>query len=282
MTKIPLGSWIQEGVSFLTARYESQFRFFSDSLSATLTAVIQFLGWFPPWVLMGLFVFCIFLMKRSWKSVVFSLLGFLLILNLGYWQETLETLSLVVFSTVFSVGIGVPLGILCAHQKGLYRIVQPILDLMQTIPTFVYLIPTLMLFGLGLAPGVISTVIFAMPAPIRLTYLGIQSVPRALLEVADAYGSTPWQRLFQIEIPHASLTIRTGISQCVMLSLSMVVIAAMVGADGLGKPVVQALNTVNIAKGFDAGITIVITAIFLDRILSVRTSRLNENHTVLS
>lgn len=280
-TKIPLGSWIQEGVTFLVNRFEPQFRLFSDGLSSLMGAVIQFLSGIPPLILIGILVAGVFFINRNWKNAVLSSLGLFLIVNLGYWQETLETVSLVIFSTTISVAIGVPLGILCAHQKWLYRLVQPVLDLMQTIPTFVYLIPTLMLFGLGLAPGLISTVIFAMPASIRLTYIGIQNVPSSLLEVADAFGSTPWQRLLQIEIPHALPTIRTGISQCVMLSLSMVVIAALVGADGLGKPVVQALNTVNVSKGFEAGIVIVIVAIFLDRALSMRTSELTDSQVAV-
>jgi len=138
--------------------------------------------------------------------------------------------------------------------------------LMQTIPTFVYLIPTLVLFGLGVVPGLISTVIFAIPAPIRLTYLGISSVPLQLREVGQAFGATPRQLLFKIELPHALPTIMAGVTQAIMLSLSMVVIAALVGADGLGKPVVRALNSVNIAMGFESGLAIVILAIVLDRV----------------
>ena len=147
---------------------------------------------------------------------------------------------------------------------------------MQTIPTFVYLIPTLMLFGLGMAPGLFSTIIFSMPATIRLTYLGMSKVPPSLMEVADSFGANRWKRLWTIEFPYAKSSILTGISQCVMLSLSMVVIAALVGAEGLGKPVVQALNTVNIVKGFESGLTIVIIAILLDRILSVSNKKVGE------
>jgi glycine betaine/proline transport system permease protein len=270
ISKIPLGNWIQEFVNHLTSQFEPQFRVFSESLSGLLVKAIEGLSWFPPWSLILFLSVFVFWMSRSFRSVAFTFLGLFLILNLGYWHETLETVALVSFSTLISISIGIPVGILCAHQKRLYRVVQPILDLMQTIPTFVYLIPTLMLFGLGLAPGVISTVIFAMPASIRMTYLGITSVPASLTEVGEAFGSTFWQKLIHIEIPHALETIRAGVSQCVMLSLSMVVIAALVGADGLGKPVVQALNTVNIAKGFESGIVIVIVAIFLDRLLMMK------------
>ncbi len=270
MEKIPLGHWIQTLVTELTSRFENQFRYLSESLSSVIASVIQFLASVQPVILISAIVLIIFIFNKNIKNLLFSFLSLMLIVNLGYWQETLETVSLVIFSTFISAGIGIPLGILCAHHRWLYRWLQPLLDLMQTIPTFVYLIPTLMLFGLGLAPGVISTVIFAMPAPLRLTYLGISSVPPELLEVADAFGATRWQKLLYTEIPYALPTIRTGISQCVMLSLSMVVVAALVGADGLGKTVVQALNTVNIAKGFESGITIVIVAIFLDRLLTLK------------
>jgi glycine betaine/proline transport system permease protein len=144
---------------------------------------------------------------------------------------------------------------------------RPILDLMQTIPTFVYLIPTLMLFGLGMVPGLISTVIFAIPAPIRLTHLGISGVPEDLRDAGKAFGATRMQLLWKVELPHALPSIMAGLTQCIMLSLSMVVIAALVGADGLGKPVVRALNSVNIAQGREAGLAIVIVAIVLDRLL---------------
>jgi glycine betaine/proline transport system permease protein len=193
-------------------------------------------------------------------------LGLLLIVNLGYWQATVETLTLVLCATLVSVAIGVPVGIAAAHRPWLYTAVRPILDLMQTIPTFVYLIPTLVFFGLGMVPGLISTVVFVIPAPIRLTHLGISSVPLQLHEAGAAFGATRRQLLWKVELPYALPTIMAGITQCIMLSLSMVVIAALVGADGLGKPVVRALNTVNIAMGFEAGLAIVILAILLDRV----------------
>ena len=159
-----------------------------------------------------------------------------------------------------------PVGIAAAHRPWLYTAIRPLLDLMQTIPTFVYLIPTLVLFGLGMVPGLISTVIFAIAAPIRLTHLGISSVPKQLLEAGEAFGATRRQLLWKVELPYALPTIMAGITQCIMLSLSMVVIAALVGADGLGKPVVRALNTVNVSMGFEAGLAIVVLAILLDRV----------------
>ncbi|MEJ2026783.1 MAG: ABC transporter permease subunit, partial [Limibacillus sp.] len=190
----------------------------------------------------------------------------LLVINLGYWEATIETLALIIFATGVCMLVGVPLGIAAAHRPWLFTLLRPVLDLMQTIPTFVYLIPTLILFGLGVVPGLISTVIFAIPAPIRLTHLGISSVPKQLVEAGESFGATKSQLLWKVELPHALPTIMAGLTQCIMLSLSMVVIAALVGADGLGKPVVRALNTVNIAPGFEAGLAIVILAILLDRV----------------
>ena len=205
-------------------------------------------------------------MHRSVGLVVFIVGALLLVANLGYWQATMETLSLVLCATLVCVVVGVPVGIAAAHRPWLYAALHPVLDLMQTIPTFVYLIPTLVLFGLGVVPGLISTVIFAIPAPIRLTHLGISSVPANLYEAGKAFGATRTQMLWKIELPYALPTIMAGITQCIMLSLSMVVIAALVGADGLGKPVVRALNSVNIAMGFEAGLAIVVLAIVLDRV----------------
>jgi glycine betaine/proline transport system permease protein len=207
-----------------------------------------------------------FALRRSWTLTAFVALALLFILNQGYWIATLETLSLVMVATLASAAIGVPLGIAAAHRPRLFAALRPVLDLMQTLPTFVYLIPTLVLFGLGVVPGLISTVIFALPAPIRLTHLGISSVPRPLIEAGEAFGATPMQLLWKIELPSAASTIIAGITQCIMLSLSMVVIAALVGAGGLGVPVVRALNSVQVGMGFEAGFTIVLLAIILDRI----------------
>lgn len=202
---------------------------------------------------------------------MFTAISFLLILNLGYWVATMATLSLILYATLICIVIGLPTGIYAAHHPRLYRALQPVLDLMQTIPPFVYLIPTLTMFGLGVVPGVISTVVFAIAAPIRLTYLGISQVPKEFLEAGRAFGYTQRQILFRIELPAAMNSIGAGITQCIMLSLSMVVIAALVGADGLGVPVVRALNTVDIARGFEAGLAIVLVAIWLDRLFRQRS-----------
>lgn len=273
--KIPLGSWLQVAIDFLNDHAQFVFDAISSALGGMVTAVTTGLLAIPPLLLIAIVGVGAYLLHRSIALVIFIVLSLLLIINLGYWQATIETLSLVIWSTAACVIIGVPVGILAAHHRWLYTAIRPILDLMQTIPTFVYLIPTLVLFGLGTVPGIISTVIFALPAPIRLTQLGISSVPLSLREAALAYGATPMQMLFKVELPSAMPTILAGITQCIMLSLSMVVIAALVGADGLGKPVVRALNSVNIPMGFEAGIAIVILAIILDRVCKTPEPRVN-------
>jgi len=264
--KIPLGAWLSVGVDFATSHGQGFFDLVSAVLGgmvAGLTAILLFL---PAPLMILLFAAGAYALHRSVGLSVFIVLGLLLVVNLGYWQAAIQTLSLVFCATFFCVVVGVPLGIAAAHRPVLYQVLRPILDLMQTIPTFVYLIPTLVLFGLGAVPGLISTVIFSIPAPIRLTHLGITSVPLALREAGEAFGATPRQLLFKVELPYALPTIMAGITQCIMLSLSMVVIAALVGADGLGKPVVRALNSVNVSMGFEAGLAIVVLAIILDRV----------------
>ncbi len=264
--KIPLGAWLKSFVDFLNVYAQGFFDFITDWLGWIIDSMVDALLWFPPLILVALLGLGAWLLHRSILLALSVVLGLLLIINLGYWQATVETLTLVLCATLVSIVIGVPIGIAAAHRPWLYTTIRPILDLMQTIPTFVYLIPTLVFFGLGMVPGLISTVVFVIPAPIRLTHLGISSVPKQLHEAGEAFGATKRQLLWKVELPYALPTIMAGITQAIMLSLSMVVIAALVGADGLGKPVVRALNTVNIATGFEAGLAIVILAILLDRV----------------
>ncbi len=269
--KLPLGETIAAGVDGITQSAPWLFDAVSENLSALVLGFTGVLLWVQPLIMVALLTALAWALQRSVKLAVFVGAALLLIINMGYWTETMETLSLVLFATLSCVLIGVPIGIAAAHRPWLEAALRPLLDLMQTIPTFVYLIPTLILFGLGVVPGLISTVIFALPAPIRLTTLGIASVPRPLIEAGQAFGATRWQLLIKVEIPSALPNIMAGITQCIMLSLSMVVIAALVGADGLGKPVVRALNSVNIADGFEAGLAIVIVAIVLDRLCKTRS-----------
>jgi glycine betaine/proline transport system permease protein len=273
--KIPLGAWLKAVVDFLNRHAQGFFDFIIVVLGSIIDGLLAFLEWFPPMVLLALLVVGTYFLHRSIVLAAGVFFGLLLVMNLGYWEATLQTLALVLCATLVSVAIGVPTGIAAAHRPWLYTAIRPLLDLMQTIPTFVYLIPTLVLFGLGMVPGLISTVIFAIAAPIRLTHLGVSSVPKQLIEAGEAFGSTRRQLLWKVELPYALPTIMAGITQCIMLSLSMVVIAALVGADGLGKPVVRALNTVNVSMGFEAGLAIVVLAILLDRVckLPARTRK---------
>jgi glycine betaine/proline transport system permease protein len=269
--KIPIGAWGKEFFEFLTTNFSWFFDRLSDGLKSFLEALIDLMLWIPPVVLVVLIVALAWWLQKSWRLGLAVAVGLLFIINQGLWEETVETLVLVVAATAVSMAVGVPIGIWAAHKPRVYRILHPLLDLMQTMPTFVYLIPVLILFGLGVAPGLIVTVIFAMPSPIRLTYLGITSVPKPMIEAGQAFGATKRQLLWKVELPSALPTIMAGLTQCIMLSLSMVVIAALIGANGLGKPVVRALNSVNIPLGVEAGLAIVVIAIILDRICRIGT-----------
>ena len=264
-TKIPVGKWAGNGVDWLTEHAA----WFFDGLAALVEGLIGGILWVlqtpHPLVVVAAFAALAWVLQRSWTTVVLVVSGFLFILNQGYWKETTETLTLVLSAVVVCMGIGVPLGIAAAHRPRLYAWMRPVLDLMQTLPTFVYLIPAIVFFGIGMVPGLIATAIFVIPAPIRLTHLGITTTPKELKEAGLAFGATPGQLLRKVELPWAMPQIMVGLTQTIMLSLSMVVIAALVGAEGLGVPVVRALNTVNTALGFEAGLVIVVVAIMLDR-----------------
>ncbi|QCI97151.1 choline ABC transporter permease subunit [Agrobacterium larrymoorei] len=264
--RLPIGRYAKEAIDWLTTNLSFFFDWLAYIFGSVIDAILYLLQAPHPLVIVGLLTALSAWMRRSIGMPLFTALGLLLIINLGYWKATTETLALVIAASAVCMLIGVPLGILAARRKWVYSIMRPALDLMQTIPTFVYLIPALVLFGLGMVPGLIATVIFAIPAPIRLTRLGIISTPPALVEAAVAFGATPGQVLRKVELPFATPQIMAGLTQTIMLSLSMVVISALVGANGLGVPVVRALNTVNIAMGFEAGLCIVIVAIILDRL----------------
>lgn len=265
--KIPVGRWAE---SFFLWLQDNAASFF-DALAALMEGLIDAFLWVlqtpHPLIIIGIFVGLTWVLQRSWKTCLFVILGFLFILNQGYWEETTESLTLVISSCIFCMALGVPLGIAAAHRPRLYDGMRPVLDLMQTLPPFVYLIPAIVFFGIGMVPGLIATVIFVVPAPIRLTHLGISNTPQPLLEAAQAFGATNRQTLWKVELPYALPQIMAGLNQTIMLSLSMVVIGALVGADGLGVPVLRAINTVNIALGFESGLMIVVVAIVLDRML---------------
>nr|WP_306265052.1 choline ABC transporter permease subunit [Pararhizobium sp. IMCC3301] len=267
--KIPVGKSAQSVFDWLQANAA----WFFDGLALGLETLIDGILWVlqtpHPLFIIAFFVGLTWYLQRSWKTCLLILLGFLFILNQDYWEETTESLTLVLSACMVCMAVGVPIGIAAAHRPALYRFMRPVLDLMQTLPTFVYLIPAIVFFGIGMVPGLMATVIFVVPAPIRLTHLGISSTPQPLLEAADAFGATGFQKLWKVELPYAVPQIMAGLNQTIMLSLSMVVIAALVGADGLGVPVVRALNQVNAALGFESGFVIVVVAIMLDRMLRV-------------
>lgn len=271
--KLPLGNYIEIFVDWLVDNGASFFDAISESLEWLISIFTNALLWLNPIAFISLVVVIALYFRRSVSLAIFAVVALSLIWNLGYWEETMQTLALVLYAALFCMVIGLPIGIYAAHHPTFYKALQPVLDLMQTVPTFVYLIPTLTLFGLGVVPGLISTIIFAIAAPIRLTYLGISEVPQDILEAGRSFGATKRQILFRIELPAAASSIAAGVTQCIMLSLSMVVIAALVGADGLGKPVVRALNTVDIASGFEAGLAIVLLAILLDRIFKAEQAK---------
>lgn len=268
-SKLPLGKMSKLAFDWMKVNLKPLF----DAMGAVMEALIDSILWVlqtpHPLVIIGAFLGLTWYLQRSWKILLFVAVSFGFILNQGYWEETTESLTLVLSSCVVCMGIGVPIGIWAAHRPKVYAAMTPVLDLMQTLPTFVYLIPAIVFFGIGMVPGLIATVIFVLPAPIRMTQLGISTTPMPLLEAATAFGATPRQVLWKVELPYALPQIMVGLNQTIMLSLSMVVIAALVGANGLGVPVVRALNSVNTALGFESGFIIVVVAIMLDRMLRV-------------
>lgn len=267
--KLPVGKVSKTVFDWLKDNGAAIFDWLAELLEAMIDGILWVLQTPHPLIVIAGFVALTWALQRRWQPCVIVALGFLFIINQGYWEETTESLTLVLSSCVVCMAVGVPIGIYAAHHPRVYQWMAPVLDLMQTLPTFVYLIPAIVFFGIGMVPGLIATVIFVLPAPIRLTHLGISRTPEPLLEAAQAFGATPRQVLWKVELPSAFPQIMTGLNQTIMLSLSMVVIAALVGADGLGVPVVRALNSVNTALGFESGIIIVVVAIMLDRMLRV-------------
>jgi glycine betaine/proline transport system permease protein len=271
--KIPVGDWAENFFDLL----QTKGGWFFDGLSDVMAALIEALLWVlqspHPMVIVAIAVGITWTLQRSVKTCALVLAGFGFVINQGYWDPMTQSLTLVLSSCIVCMAVGVPIGIAAAHRPKLYAWLKPVLDLMQTLPPFVYLIPAIVFFGIGMVPGLIATVIFVLPAPIRMTTLGIASTPQALLEAAEAFGATGTQKLIKVELPYALPQIMAGLNQTIMLSLSMVVVAALVGADGLGVPVVRALNSVNTGLGFESGFIIVVVAIVLDRMLYIGKDR---------
>jgi len=266
--KLQIGVYVEKTIDFLVENFSFLTKAFSEVTENGLEAVETGMMLIPPWLFIIFFALLAWYLTEKNRGVtIFSFLGLLLVWNMGLWDAAISTLALVIISTLIAVAIGIPLGIASSMNQVIYRVVFPVLDVMQTMPAFVYLIPAIPFFGLGKVAAIFSTVIFAMPPAIRLTCLGIRQVPRELVECAEAFGSDRWQRLFKLELPLATPTIMAGVNQTVMLALSMVVIAAMIGAKGLGGEVWKAIQRMEIGMGFEAGIGIVIVAITLDRVL---------------
>jgi glycine betaine/proline transport system permease protein len=271
--KIPIGDWAKDVVDWLLANVGWLFDFITEILKVPIDGTVALFGSIPPLVFILIVAGITFAIQRSWKLFAGTIVGLLFILNQGLWDPTIETMVLILYSTLVCLAIGIPIGIFCARRPWVYQAISPLLDMMQTIPTFVYLVPMLFLFGLGVVPGIIATVIFAVPAPIRLTYLGIIQVQASLVEAGESFGSTRWQLLTKVKLPAAMPTIMAGVNQCIMLCLSMVVIAGLVGAGGLGNVVVKALGQVRMQLGVEGGLAIVIVAIILDRTMKQRVRR---------
>jgi len=265
MPKLELGYYFDKFIEWLTEVGEPVF----DGISAAISAVVESLEailLFPPAIVLCV-LFAALAYWLSGKGVAaFTLVGLLLVDNLGFWDFTMETLSLVLTAVFIALLLGVPLGILSAKSDKTWTVVRPILDFMQTLPAFVYLIPAVYFFNLGAVPGVVATLIFSLPPCVRMTNLGIRQVPSDIREAAISFGSNPKQLLFKAELPVALPTMMAGVNQTIMLALSMVVIAGMIGAGGLGNQVLKGISQMNMALGFEAGISIVILAIFLDRV----------------
>ncbi|MCM3772177.1 MULTISPECIES: ABC transporter permease [Priestia] len=270
--RIPLDKWANSFVDYMIDSFSGVF----TGINHIMTSLISSLEWVltasPPLVTVVVFVL-LALWLTDWKIAAFTCFGLLLIISLDLWEASMLTLSLVLASTIISLLFGIPLGILSHRFNKVGAVIKPILDIMQTMPAFVYLIPSVLLFGLGNVTALIATFIFAMPPAVRLTLLGLQQVPQTTLEAAEAFGATEWQKLIKVQLPLALPMIMSGVNQVIMLSLSMVVISSMVGAGGLGAEVLRSISMLDVGLGFIGGIAVVIIAVILDRLTHLSTQK---------
>ncbi|MBG9986520.1 ABC transporter permease/substrate binding protein [Facklamia sp. DSM 111018] len=263
---IPLADWVDAATNWITVTFSGLFNLLQNLGNAMMNGFSGILGAIPPLLFIAFITLGMFIIsKRNWGISIFTLLGLLFVYNQGLWDHLINTLTLVMMASLISIIIGIPLGILMSKSKLASSIITPVLDFMQTMPSFVYLIPAVAFFGIGMVPGVFASVIFALPPTVRFTNLGIRQVPTDLVEASEAFGSTGWQKLFKLELPTAKDTIFAGINQTTMLALSMVVTASMIGAPGLGEGVLTALQRANIGSGFVYGVSLVFLAIIVDR-----------------
>ena len=274
--RIPLGDWVEAFIAFITANFGVVFDFIRLIVNGAFEAM-NFVLAAPPFYVIIAIAAGLGLATRGWKFAAGTVLGLGLILGVNQWENAMATLALVLVASAIAIGLSIPLGVLAAKSSVASSIIRPILDFMQTMPAFVYLIPALILFRVGEVPGIVATIIFAMAPGVRLTELGIRGVDKEVVEAGQAFGASPWRILRQIQLPLATPTIMAGINQVIMLALSMVVIAGMVGAGALGGEIVASLSRIDVALGFEAGLAVVILAIFLDRI----TATLGKGDTVL-
>ena len=263
--RLPLREWADFIVMFLRSNYRDFFRSISGVIEGIVGNFEAFLSFIP------ITIFILILVFIAWKlagrgMAAFTLVGLLLLVSMNLWDDTMHTLALIITATFISLLIGIPLGILASHNDLAENIMRPLLDFMQTMPIFVYLLPAVMFFSIGVVPAVLATVVFSMPPAIRLTNLGIRQVPAEMIEAAASFGSTPFQMLTKVQLPLALPSIMAGINQCIMLALSMAVVSAMIGASGLGSIVYRATTRLQIGIGFEGGLGVVIIAIILDRI----------------
>ncbi|KGR75570.1 ABC transporter permease [Ureibacillus sinduriensis] len=264
---VPVAETMETIMDWLTSNLSALFSFIQNGGKNAMNFITDMLISIPPVIFILVIALIAFIAtKRKFGLAIFAIVGLLFIYNQGLWEELMNTVTLVIFSSIIAIIIGIPLGILMSKSIVAENIIKPILDFMQTMPGFVYLIPAVAFFGIGVVPGVFASVIFALPPTVRFTNLGIRQVPRELVEAADSYGSTGWQKLIKVELPLAKSTMMAGINQTVLLSLSMVVIASMIGAPGLGREVLSALQRAQVGNGFVAGLSLVIFAIIVDRL----------------
>jgi len=263
--RIPIGSWVNDAIDFVIEHFGWLFDFIAV-IFASLYSGAEWVFTTPPfWVIIAA-IAALGWLAKGWKLAIGSVIGLLLVVSVGQWNNTMQTLALTTVAVIIAILIAVPLGIWAARSQLVSTIVRPVLDFLQTMPAFVYLIPAIFLFGVGVVPGMVATVLFAIAPGVRLTELGIRGVDNEVVEAGHAFGATPGRILRQIQLPLAMPSIMAGVNQVIMLSLSMAVIASMVGAPGLGKDIIQALSRTAIALGFEAGLAVVIIAMILDRI----------------
>lgn len=266
--ELPVADWVEAGVDWLTDNLAFLFDALKDGGDTLMDSMVDLLSFIPPVLFILLVaVAAFFATGKKFGLAAFSIVGLLYIYNQGLWEQLLETLTLVIIASLISIIIGIPVGIWMAKSQWANTIIQPVLDFMQTMPAFVYLIPAVAFFGIGMVPGVFSSVIFALPPTVRFTNLGIRQVSEEMVEAAESFGSTGSQKLFKVELPLAKPTIMAGINQTILLALSMVVIASMIGAPGLGEDVLTALQRAQVGSGFVAGLGLVVLAIILDRLM---------------